>query len=361
MSNTTGRLLRVTTFGESHGPAVGAVVDGCPPGIGLGTDEIQACLDRRRPDGAAGSGRGEDDRVELLSGVFEGRTLGTPIALLIRNRDADPSAYEALRDAYRPSHADFTTEARYGVRDWRGGGRASARETAARVAAGAVARAVLRHLGGGEVLAWTAAIGGVEAAVDAGRVTRDAIDADPLRCPDPDAAAQMSAALDAARAGADTLGGVVACVVRDAAAGLGEPVFGKLDAELGGALLSIPACKGVEVGSGFAAAGMRGSEHNDPFTSRGGRIVTETNHSGGIQGGISNGMPIALRAAFKPVPTLPRPQASVDRAGHPVTIDPRGRHDLCVVPRAVPVVEATVALVLADQLLRLRGQVGTGA
>lgn len=358
MSSTFGRMLRVTTFGESHGPALGAVVDGCPPGVPLAIDEIQAFLDLRRPDQPAGSGRREPDRVEILSGVFDGATLGTPIALLIRNEDADPAAYEALRHVYRPSHADFSTEARYGVRDWRGGGRASGRETAARVAAGAVARAVLVSLGGGEVVAWTAAIGGVEARVDADRVQRGAIYSDPLRCPDGGASARMSRQLDQARADGDTVGGVVACVVREPAAGLGEPVFHKLDAELGGALLSIPACKGVEVGAGFAAAAGRGSELNDSFVAGGGHIVTATNHSGGIQGGIANGMPIVLRAAFKPVPTLGRPQQTVDRDGRPATLEPGGRHDVCVAPRAVPVVEAMVALVIADQLLRLRGQVG---
>jgi chorismate synthase len=358
MSSTLGRLLRVTTFGESHGPAVGAVVDGCPPGVPLASGEIQAFLDLRRPDQPAGSGRRESDRVEILSGVLDGATLGSPIALLIRNEDADPAAYEALRDVYRPSHADFSTEARYGVRDWRGGGRASGRETVARVAAGAVARAVLAHLGGGEVVAWTAAVGGVQARVDADRVQRAAVYADVLRCPDGDSSEQMAGQLDQARAAGDSLGGVVECVVREPTAGLGEPVFGKLDAELGGALLSIPACKAVEIGAGFAAAAGRGSEFNDPFVSDGERIVTTTNHSGGIQGGITNGMPILLRAAFKPVPTLGRPQQTVDRQGAPATVDPGGRHDVCVAPRAVPVVEAMVALVIADQLLRLRGQVG---
>ncbi|MCK6526906.1 chorismate synthase [Myxococcota bacterium] len=359
MTSTTGTVFRVTTFGESHGPAVGAVVDGCPPGIPLGPEAIQRQLDRRRPgQSPLTTRRDEADRVEVLSGVFEGRTLGTPIALLVRNRDADASPYESMRHVYRPSHADYTVDARYGARDWRGGGRASARETVGRVAAGAVAREVLRHLFGVEVVGWVDRIAGAQAQVDPGAVAEAEVDAHPTRCPDPGAAASMEEAILAARREGDTVGGVVAAVARGVPPGWGEPVFDKLHADLGRAILSIPACKGFEVGSGFGGAGMRGSEHNDGFYMEGDRVRTRTNRSGGVQGGISNGEAILVRAAFKPVATVFVPQRTVTDAGEEVELRATGRHDPCVLPRAVPVVEAMIALVLLDHALRRRAQVG---
>ena len=356
MGSSTGRLFRVTTFGESHGPAVGCVVEGCPPGLALSAAEVQAELDRRRPGASPlASPRREADRVEILSGVFEGRTLGTPIALLVRNRDADPQAYAPLREVYRPSHADWTTEARYGLRDWRGGGRASARETVGRVAAGAVARKVLAPA---RVTAWVEAVGPVamgpldEPLLQAPEAA--AIEAHPVRCPDPAAAERMAALIEAVRAEGDSVGGVVRCLVTGLPAGLGDPVFDKLDADLARAMLSIPAAKGFAVGSGFSGAALRGSEHNDAFLPGPGGPRTATNRSGGVQGGISNGMPLDFRVAFKPVATIRREQDTVDAAGRPVRLSAAGRHDPCVVPRAVPIVEAMAALVLADHLLRLR-------
>ncbi|HET7489608.1 MAG TPA: chorismate synthase [Acidimicrobiales bacterium] len=354
--STFGRVFRVSTFGESHGPAVGVVVDGCPPRLALDVKEVQRDLDRRRPgQSRLTTQRQEDDRAEILSGVFEGVTLGTPIAMLVRNRDAQSGAYEAMRDVYRPSHADFTTEAKYGVRDWRGGGRASARETTARVAAGAVARKLLAEAAGVEVLAWVDSVRDIPSAVDESTVTGDAVEANPVRCPDPEAAAAMEAAIEAARRDGDSLGGVVACVARGVPAGLGEPVFDKLEADLAKAMLSLPAAKGFEIGSGFAGTLLTGSQHNDPFVpGPGGRPVTASNRSGGVQGGISNGAPIVFRVAFKPTATIAREQDTVDREGHAVTLAAKGRHDPCVLPRAVPIVEAMACLVLADHWLRQR-------
>lgn len=351
--NSFGHAFRITTFGESHGPALGVVIDGCPSGVRLDLDAVAADLARRRPgQSALVSPRKEADAVEVLSGLFEGVTLGTPLTFLFRNVDADPSAYAPFRDVYRPSHADWTTEARYGVRDWRGGGRASARETVGRVAAGAVARQLLAGLGV-EVVAWVDRVGDETATVDEATVTRAAVDAHPVRCPDPDAAARMEALIRAVRAEGDTVGGVVRAVARGVPAGWGEPVFDKLEADLAKAMLSLPAAKGFESGSGFAGARMRGSAHNDPFVTVDGRVRTATNRSGGIQGGISNGMPVTLAVAFKPVATLFREQATVDRHGAAVTLKPRGRHDPCVLPRAVPTVEAMLLLVLCDHALRV--------
>lgn len=349
-------MFRVSTFGESHGPAVGAVVDGCPSQLPLSVEEIQRDLDRRRPgQSRLTTQRGEEDRVEVLSGLFEGVTLGTPIALVVANRDAQPGAYQAMKDLYRPSHADWTTEAKYGVRDWRGGGRASARETVGRVAAGAVARKLLRVAAGVEVVAWVASVHDIDAQVDPTDVTPEAVEATPVRCPDEAAAAAMVDAIDAARRQGDSLGGVVACVARHVPPGLGEPVFDKLEADLAKALVSLPACKGFEVGSGFAGTRLTGAAHNDPFVpGPDGRPRTASNRSGGIQGGITNGEPVLVRVAFKPTATIARPQETVDREGRPVTLEARGRHDPCVVPRAVPIVEAMVCLVLADHWLRQR-------
>lgn len=359
MGSSTGVLFRVTTFGESHGGALGAVVEGCPPGLSLDLDAVQRELDRRRPgQSALTTQRKEPDRVQVLSGLFEGRTLGSPIALVVVNEDADPRAYAPFKDLYRPSHADYTTQARYGIRAWQGGGRASARETVARVAAGAVAKQVLSALAGVEIVAWVDQVGDERAEVDPETVSLEAVEQNPVRCPDPAAAARMEALIRAVRAEGDTIGGVVRCVARQVPAGLGDPVFDKLEADLARAMLSLPAAKGFESGSGFAGARMRGSAHNDPFIREGGQIRTRGNRSGGIQGGLSNGMPITLAVAFKPVATIFQPQDTVDVRGQPATVMPRGRHDPCVVPRAVPVVEAGVALVLCDHLLRLRGQTG---
>ncbi len=356
MGSELGRAFRISTFGESHGGGVGVIVDGCPPRLALEVAEIQIDLDRRRPgQSTLTTPRQEDDRAEILSGVFEGRTLGTPIAVLVRNQDARPSAYEALKDVYRPSHADYTTEAKYGVRDWRGGGRASARETIGRVAAGAIARKLLRAVAGIEVLAWVRRVHEVEAKVDPGQVTLESVESSPVRCPDPAAAAQMAERIDAARRRGDSLGGIVECVARRVPPGLGDPVFDRLEADLARGLLSIPACKGFEIGSGFAGTLLTGLAHNDPFVpGEGGHPRTASNRSGGVQGGISNGEDIVVRAAFKPTATISSPQQTVDRAGRVVTLEAQGRHDPCVLPRAVPVVEAMVLLVLADHWLRQR-------
>jgi chorismate synthase len=356
VSSRFGQLFQIATFGESHGGAVGVVVDGCPPRLPLAVEEIQRDLDRRRPgQSRLTTPRQEADRVEILSGVFEGRTLGTPIALLVRNEDARPSAYEAMKDVFRPSHADYTTEAKYGIRNWQGGGRASARETVGRVAAGAIARKLLREAAGVEVLAWVQRVHEVEAKVEAAAVSLEQVESNPVRCPDPAAAEEMIRRIDAARARGDSLGGVVECVARGVPPGLGEPVFHKLEAELAAALLSLPASKGFEIGSGFAGTRMTGSEHNDPFLpGEGGRPRAQSNRSGGVQGGISNGEPVLVRVAFKPTATIAQAQTTVDREGRATVLEARGRHDPCVLPRAVPMVEAMVCLVLADHWLRQR-------
>jgi len=361
MGSQFGVLFRIATFGESHGGALGVVIDGCPPGLVLDVEAVQAELDRRRPgQSQLTSQRREADRVEVLSGLFEGRTLGTPIALMVRNTDADPSAYADFKDRYRPSHADFTTDARYGLRAWAGGGRASARETVARVAAGAVARQVLASLGPVEVVGWVQQVQDIGAEVDPATVTAAEVERNAVRCPDGAAAARMEERILEVRKRGDTVGGVVRCVARGVPAGLGDPVFDKLEADLAKACLSLPAAKGFESGSGFRGTASTGRAHNDLFvpTPEGG-IATRTNRSGGIQGGISNGMPIEVSVAFKPVSTIFHEQETVDRAGRPTTVRPRGRHDPCVLPRAVPLVEAMVCLVLADHWLRWRGQVGT--
>ena len=334
-------------------------MDGCPPDLPLDVADIQPDLDRRRPgQSRLTSARQESDRVEILSGVFEGRTLGTPIALLVRNEDVRPRDYEAIKDLFRPSHADFTYEAKYGFRNWQGGGRASARETVARVAAGAIARKLLREACGVAVVGFVQRIHTIEADVDPESVDIEDVEATIVRCPDRVAAARMIEAVDGARKEGDSLGGVVECAARGVPAGWGEPVFGKLDADLAGAMMGIPAAKGVEIGSGFRGLGMTGSEHNDPFVIKDGRIGTETNRSGGIQGGISNGEPVLVRVAFKPTATVRKPQRTVTRDKKDTVLEARGRHDPCVVPRAVPVVEAMMALVLADHFLRHRGQTG---
>ena len=352
MSSSFGTLFRVTTFGESHGPGVGVVIDGCPPRLALDVADLQRDLDRRRPgQSRLVTQRDEADQAEILSGVFAGYTTGTPLAVLVRNADHNPGAYEHLRNVYRPSHADFTYDAKYGFRDWQGGGRASARETVGRVAAGAVARRLLTVAAGIEVLAWVQSVADIEAEVDDATVSLDDVENHPTRCPDPAAAVSMTEAIETARRNGDSLGGTVTCIARGVPAGLGEPVFDKLDADLAGALMSLPAAKGVEIGSGFAGTLMSGLSHNDPFTGADG-IHTASNRSGGIQGGISNGESIVTRVAFKPTATIASEQKTVTRDGEAATLAAKGRHDPCVLPRAVPMVEAMVLLTLADHFLR---------
>ena len=356
MGNTFGQLFRVTTFGESHGGGVGVVIDGCPPRIALSDSDIQGELDRRRPgQSKITTQRKEPDRAEILSGVFEGQTLGTPIAILVRNEDARPEAYESMRETWRPSHADFTYEAKYGIRNWQGGGRASARETVGRVAAGAVARRVLATLFPKiEIVGYVTQVHEIAAWVDRRSVTASAVEQSIVRCPDENASARITELIEKTRADGDSLGGTIECVARNVPIGLGEPVFDKLEADLAKGMLSLPATKGFEIGSGFAATQMRGSEHNDPFEKREDRIGTATNFSGGIQGGISNGEEIYFRVAFKPTATIARGQRTVTASGQTTTLRAGGRHDPCVLPRAVPMVEAMTALVLCDHALRQR-------
>jgi chorismate synthase len=359
MANTFGTLFTVTTWGESHGPAVGAVVDGCPPRLPLTAEDIQVELDRRRPGQSdIVTPRKEEDRVEFLSGVFEGRTTGTPISLLVRNADQRPSAYDEMRDKFRPSHADFTYQAKFGLRDHRGGGRSSARETVGRVAAGAIARKVLALAGGVEVRAFLTQVHDIAVPADAlaAYPTLAEVEATPVRCPHPETAARMIERIKAVRSDGDSVGGIIECRVRGLPAGLGEPVFDRLEADLAKAMLSLPATKGFELGSGFAGATLRGSEHNDAFEVRDGRVRTRTNRSGGTQGGISNGEELVFRTAFKPTATILQRQATVDTAGAATELIGRGRHDPCVVPRAVPIVEAMTALVLLDHWLRHAAQ-----
>jgi chorismate synthase len=353
MGSSFGELFRITTFGESHGPALGVVIDGCPPRLALDVAQVQAELDRRRPgQSRLVSQRKEADQVEILSGVLDGTTLGTPIAMMIRNQDARSKDYEEIAQAYRPSHADYTYDAKYGIRAVAGGGRASARETAGRVAAGAVAQQLLATRGV-SIVAWVDEVSGIGAAVDDRTVTRAEVDGNDIRCPDAAAARTMIERVEQARKAGDSVGGVIRAIARGVPAGWGEPVFDKLDADLAKAMMSIPAVKGVELGSGFAGTLLTGSQHNDLFYRRDdGAIGTRTNRSGGVQGGISNGEPVTLRIAFKPTATIMQAQDTVDPAGNPATLMPKGRHDPCVLPRAVPIVEAMLALVLADHCLR---------
>ena len=365
--NSWGERFRVTTFGESHGGGLGVVIDGCPAGHPFPSERIADQLARRRPgQSALTTARDEADRFELLSGVDpeSNLTLGTPIALLVRNKDARSGHYDDMAALYRPSHADYTYDARFGLRAVAGGGRSSARETVARVAAGALAEDLLARLHGIEIVAWVEQIAGLEAGpIDEATIDRARVDATPVRCPDLAAAEAMEAAIRAARKDGDTLGGVLRCVVRNVPSGWGEPVFAKLSAELAGAMMSLPASRGFEIGEGFASTRMRGSTHNDPFfaepdpdAAAGFRVRTRTNHSGGIQGGISNGEALRFAVAFKPVATIFRPQETVTRSGESRTFSPaKGRHDPCVLPRAVPMVEAMSALVLCDAMLRRLG------
>ena len=346
--NTFGTLFRLTTFGESHGTAIGGVLDGCPPNIRIDSEAIQKELDRRRPgQSSISSPRKESDKIEILSGIFDGVSTGAPIAFVIRNTNAQSADYDHLKDVYRPSHADYTYQQKYGVRDYRGGGRSSARETATRVAAGAIAKAVLPQLV--SVKSFVSQVGGIKLAGDLERLNLELIESNLVRCPDPVAAEKMLALIEEMRDAGDTLGGVITCVVRGVPAGWGEPVFDKLHADLGKAMLSINAVKGFEIGSGFAGVAMKGSEQNDSFSSGFG---TTTNNSGGIQGGISNGQDIVFRVAFKPVATIKKEQQTVDSSGNEITLAAKGRHDPCVLPRAVPIVDAMTNLVLADHYLR---------
>lgn len=358
MGNSLGRLFRITTFGESHGPAVGVVIDGCPPLLPVTIEMIQRELDRRRPgQSRLTSQRKEGDQVEILSGVDDGLSTGTSIALLVRNEDARSKDYSEMRDKYRPSHADFTYQQKYGIRTVEGGGRASARETVGRVAAGAIAKVLLQRAGI-EVLAWVESVQDLKTEIADEQVTLEAIEANPVRCPDAEMATQMFERIDAMRKAGDSVGGVVRAVARGVPVGLGSPVFDKLEAELAKAMMSLPAAKAFEVGSGFAGTLMTGSEHNDAFfPGDDGRVRTRTNHSGGIQGGISNGEDVRLRVAFKPTATILREQETVDQEGKSATLKSRGRHDPCVLPRAVPIVEAMMHLVLADHLLLHKAQV----
>ncbi|MFT5369703.1 MAG: chorismate synthase [Candidatus Latescibacterota bacterium] len=359
MGSTFGQAFRITTWGESHGGGVGVVLDGCPPGLEISAEEIQIELDRRKPgQSRITTQRKEDDRIEIHSGLFEGKTLGTPISMMVWNADARSKDYEEIRTKYRPSHADYTYQQKYGLRNWTGGGRASARETIGRVAAGAIARKLLAQDYGIDIIAYVRQVHTLAINVDPITVTREQVEANIARVPDADMAEKIIERIDAARKDGDSLGGVVEAVAHNTPAGWGEPIFDKLEADLAKAMLSLPACKGFESGSGFGGISMTGTAHNDPFYNDGSGIHTRTNYSGGIQGGISNGEPIIIRAAFKPTATILAEQETVDTDGNATTLKGRGRHDPCVLPRAVPIVEAMMALVLADHYLRQRGQRG---
>jgi chorismate synthase len=344
--NTFGTLFRLTTFGESHGKAIGGVLDGCPSGLPLDLEAIQNDLDRRKPgQSAIVTQRKEPDTVEILSGIFEGKTTGTPIGFAIHNTNQKSKDYSHIKDSYRPSHADYVYDQKYGFRDYRGGGRSSARETASRVVAGAIAKQLLSSV---KINAFVSQVGNLSLEKDYKELDFSLTESTPVRCPDPDTASQMEQYIKKVKKEGDTIGGIISCVAQNVPVGLGEPVFDKLHAQLGKAMLSINAVKGFEYGSGFAGIKMKGSEHNDQFNEDG---STKTNHSGGVQGGISNGMDIYFNVAFKPVATVLQAYDTIDKEGHKVTTKGKGRHDPCVVPRAVPIVEAMTALVLADFLL----------
>jgi chorismate synthase len=358
--NSFGQLFKITTFGESHGGAVGVVVDGCPPGLRISEEEIQAELDRRRPgQSSITTPRKEEDKIEILSGVFEGVATGTPIMMLARNKDMRPEDYREMAKLYRPSHADYTYQHKYGLRDWRGSGRASARETLARVAAGAIAKKYLSEQLGVEILSYVEQVGSIKSAIADETVTAKQIEANIVRCPDTKAAEKMIKLIEAVRDDGDSIGGVIRGILRGIPLGLGEPVFDKLHADLAKAMVSINAVKGFEIGSGFNGVEKRGSEHNDALCAgKDGHVRTKTNNAGGIVGGISNGETITFRVAFKPVSTIGKEQETIDASGKQAMLKASGRHDPCVVPRAVPIVDAMAALVLIDHYLRYRGQVG---
>jgi chorismate synthase len=361
MGNTFGHLFRITTFGESHGGGVGVVIDGCPPQLEISAAEIQFELDRRRPgQSKITTPRKETDTCEILSGVFQGQTLGTPIAILVRNQDTRPQDYSEMASKYRPSHADATYDAKYGIRNWQGGGRSSARETIGRVAAGAIAKKILAQVAGVEIIGYVKRIKDLEGVIDPATVTLEQVESNIVRCPDTAIAAQMITLIEQIGREGDSLGGVVECVARKVPKGLGSPVFDKLEADLAKGVMSLPASKGFEIGSGFAGTLLTGKEHNDEFyIDETGNIRTATNQSGGIQGGIANGEDIIIRVAFKPTATIRKEQRTVTSTGEETVLAAKGRHDPCVLPRAVPMVEAMVALVLCDHLLRHQGQCGT--
>ena len=357
MGNSFGTLFRISTWGESHGGGIGVVLDGCPPGLPISLDEIQAELDRRKPgQSKITTQRKESDLVSIVSGVYEGRTLGTPIAMLIPNSDHRPEAYTEMKEKYRPSHADFTYQTKFGRRNHEGGGRSSARETAGRVAAGAIARKILQQGAGIEIRAYVSQVHDIEMSSVEALPSLAEVDANPVRCPDADTAAQMEKRILEARKAGDSVGGVIICRVQNLPVGLGAPVFDRLEADLAKAMLSLPATKGFEVGSGFSGTRLKGSEHNDLFEKREGHIRAVTNRSGGVQGGISNGEELYFRTAFKPTATVLQEQQTVDLEGNETVLMGRGRHDPCVLPRAVPIVEAMTALVLVDHWLRHQGQ-----
>lgn len=358
MGNTFGQLFRITTFGESHGGGVGVIIDGCPPQLEISVDEIQFELDRRRPgQSKITTPRKEEDRCEILSGVFEGKTLGTPIAILVRNKDARSQDYDEMALKYRPSHADATYDAKYGIRNWQGGGRSSARETIGRVAAGAIAKKILKQIAGVEIIGYVKRIKDLEGVIDPDTVTLDQVESTIVRCPDPDCSDRMIDLIEHIGRAGDSVGGVVECVARHVPKGLGAPVFDKLEADLAKGVMSLPASKGFEIGSGFGGTLLTGIEHNDEFfVDQQGEIRTVTNRSGGIQGGIANGENIVLRVAFKPTATIRKEQRTVTTGGEETLLAAKGRHDPCVLPRAVPMVEAMVALVLCDHLMLHHGQ-----
>ena len=353
MGDSFGQLFRITTWGESHGGGVGVVIDGCPSGLPLSEDDLQYELDRRRPgQSKITTQRKESDTARILSGVFEGRTTGTAISVMVSNEDAKSHAYDHLKDLYRPSHADFTYDQKFGFRDWMGGGRSSARETVGRVAAGVIAKKLLYNWSQIQTIAWVEQIHEIKASVDKKTVDKKQIEASIVRCPDPETSTDMIEFIHKVRKSGDSVGGIIRAVVRNVPAGLGEPVFDKLTADLAKALMSLPATRGVEFGLGFDSVKLKGSEHNDAFVMREGTIRTNTNRSGGIQGGISNGEDIDLRVSFKPTATINFEQDTVTRDGRAVKLKAKGRHDPCVLPRAVPMVEAMINLVLVDHYLR---------
>ena len=358
MGNIFGQSFKITTWGESHGDAVGVIIDGCPPGIQITAEEIQADLNRRKPgQSEISTQRKEGDQAEITSGIFDGQTLGTPISIIVWNTDAKGKDYEHMKDVFRPSHADYTYQAKYGIRNWKGGGRSSARETIGRVAAGAIAKKILKQMFNTDIFAYVSRIHNISSEEFTHELTSVEIESNIVRCPDPIAAEKMINAIKSARKNGDSLGGIVNSVIYRAPVGLGEPVFDKLEADLAKGILSIPACKGFEIGSGFDGTFLTGSQHNDQFYIDNGNIRTHTNNSGGIQGGISNGENITISAAFKPTATIMKSQKTVDIFGNEVELQGRGRHDPCVLPRAVPIVEAMISLVLIDHALRHRGQI----
>ena len=358
MGNTFGHLFRVTTFGESHGGGVGVTIDGCPPQLEITAEEIQKELDRRRPgQSKITTPRKEADTCEILSGIFEGKTLGTPIAILVRNKDTRSQDYDEMAQSYRPSHADATYDAKYGIRNWQGGGRSSARETIGRVAAGAIAKKILATVANVEIVAYVKRIKNLEAVIDPNTVTLEQVESNIVRCPETESAERMIELIEQVGRQGDSIGGVIECVARNVPKGLGSPVFDRIEADIAKGVMSLPATKGFEIGSGFAGTLLNGSEHNDEFyTDENGELRTVTNRSGGVQGGISNGENIILRVAFKPTATIRKEQRTVNKEGEEMLLKGKGRHDPCVLPRAVPMVEAMVALVLCDHLLRHYGQ-----